>query len=234
MQASKKNSWQIFDRIYAQYDFLNHLLSFGFDVYWRRRLSLLFPPSPHQRILDLATGTADVPIALVRHMPCVEVIGIDLSGNMLELAERKISRRGLNSKIQLTKGDIRHVPFNQAIFDGTTIAFGIRNVPDPSDVLAEMHRVLKADGQTCILEFSLPSHPVLKFFYLSYLRSIVPWVGGIISGNFSAYRYLNSTIEQFPCGEDFCRLMRNVGFVDVDVYPLLFGIASIYKGKKPA
>lgn len=233
---SKSDSWRMFDEISPRYDLLNRLLSFGLDAVWRRQLhwflrgvgdSLACP------LLDLATGTADVLLTLMRRNRNIqEAVGIDLSDKMLALGRKKIARANLSGKITLTHGDASRIPFEVNRFNTVTMAFGIRNVEDPAQVLREMHRVLKPGGRALILEFSLPSNNILRGLHLFYLRTIVPAVGGLVSGHSEAYRYLNRTIEAFPSGEDFCRLMRQAGFSAVKANPLCGGIATIYTGEK--
>jgi demethylmenaquinone methyltransferase/2-methoxy-6-polyprenyl-1,4-benzoquinol methylase len=226
----------MFNQISARYDLCNHLLSFGWDVRWRQSLSEYLPDHERLLLLDLATGTADVLISLTQDLKrktrIERAIGIDLAENMLQIGREKISRLGLNHVIQLQTADANCLPFTENIFHAVSMAFGIRNVENPMIVLKEMYRILKPGGRALILEFSLPSHPFIRWGHLAYLRAIVPLVGGLISGHFHAYRYLNQTVERFPYGEHFCRLMRQVGFQKVRANPLFFGVASIYQGDK--
>ena len=230
---SKAESWKIFDAIYRRYDLLNRILSVGLDVSWRKKLCELVPARPNLKLLDLATGTADVLISLTKNCPNIKSgHGIDLSENMLLLGREKVEALNLNGRILLQKGDAARLSFLDNEFDMETMAFGIRNVENPIFVLKEMHRTLKPSGRGVILEFSLPQNIFLKIFYLIYLKIIVPCIGGIISGNLKAYAYLNRTIEKFPYGEVFCRMMRQCGFKNVQARPLFFGVATIYCGEK--
>jgi len=227
--------WQMFDRIAGRYDFLNHTLSLGIDSLWRERLSQLLPPRPELEILDLATGTADVPLTLCQHNTDVKsMVGMDLSEQMLAVGRKKIQAAGLHARIQLATGDAMQIPVAASCFDAVTISFGIRNVPDVSETLREMYRVLRPGGYALILEFSTPQIPVLKTGYLLYLRHILPRIGALISGDSYAYRYLNQTIESFPYGQDFCDLMIAAGFSEVWAEPQTAGIVTIYRGQKPA
>ncbi len=233
LAINKIDSWKIFDAISPSYDLLNRLLSLGLDRHWRRQLKKFLPRRSDQRLLDLATGTADVLLILVRHGRYVaEATGIDLAEKMLAIGRKKVARAGLSDKISLVAADARHIPFDANKFDAVTMAFGIRNVEDPLQVLREMHRVLTKGGRALILEFSLPENRALRALHLRYLRKVVPAVGGLISGHSEAYRYLNRTIEQFPYGGAFCAIMQDAGFSNPKAHLLLGGIATIYVGEK--
>lgn len=229
---SPDKSWQIFDRISSKYDFLNHLLSLGLDTNWRRELKFFLPERSDQSLLDLATGTGDVLLVLSKDPRIGSAYGLDRSKSMLDLAQKKIAAAGLKSSIKLMEGNAAQIPFESETFDVVTMAFGIRNTESPPAVLQEMVRVLKRGGRALILEFSLPENVLLRWVSLFYLRRIVPFVGGLISGDRPAYRYLNKTIESFPYGDDFCDLMNNACFSVVRYQPLTFGIATIYQGTK--
>lgn len=229
----KTDSWKMFDRIAPRYDFLNHLLSFGLDISWRGQLNRFLPARPALSLLDLATGTGDVVLTLVKHNKNItRACGLDLSDAMLALARQKVKRANLNNTISLQHGDAACIPHAEAAFDAVTIAFGIRNTADPLIVLKEMYRVLNNGGRALILEFSLPGNPFTRALHLFYLRNIIPVVGGIVSGDREAYRYLNRTIEEFPCGDNFCRIMRKAGFKNLKANTLFPGIATIYQGEK--
>lgn len=233
LTISKSESWRMFDEISPRYDLLNRLLSFGLDVYWRRQLVRFLPAQHNQKLLDLATGTADVPLTLVRQSKNIEyAVGIDLADKMLSIGQAKITRAKLEDKITLTHGDASHIDFNAEVFNVVTMAFGIRNMEDPLQVLREIHRVLKPQGRALILEFSLPENKTLRSLHLFYLRTVVPIIGGLISGHGEAYRYLNQTIERFPYGTAFCAIVEDAGFANVSAHPLCGGIASIYVGEK--
>lgn len=230
---SKSNSWKMFDAISPRYDFLNHLLSFGLDILWRKKLARFLTKRTGQKVLDLATGTADVLLSLFKNNPNVHSgFGIDLADKMLEAGRTKIRKKKLEYSITLEHGDAHEISFDEGTFDVVTIAFGIRNMQDHRHVLKQMYRVLNKGGRALILEFSLPENKILRSLHLFYLRSIVPFIGVIFSGHYKAYRYLNQTIESFPYGDNFCVLMREAGFQNVKTNPLLFGVASIYQGDK--
>ena len=231
---SKSTSWQMFNRIAKTYDSVNRLLSFGLDVGWRKKVGLLLPKKEQVALLDLATGTADQVLLLCKEHPkkISEAIGMDLSEGMLEKGREKVDQQKLQNIIRLETGDAVNIPSENSRFDAITISFGIRNVPDVPASLREMHRVLRPEGKTLILEFSMPKNPVVRFGHLFYLRYVLPLVGGIISGDYEAYKYLNTSIEAFPYGESFCSLMREAGFSTVRQHPVTFGIATIYEGIK--
>lgn len=223
----------MFDRIAHRYDLLNRLLSLGQDVVWRNRVARHLPEKSGQQVLDLATGTADQLISLFRKSKRVGGgIGIDMAENMLALGRSKLQKRGLDAFLKLQIGDAAAIPFPENTFDAVTISFGIRNVNDVLQALQEMRRVLQPGGRALILEFSLPQNRFLRRIYLFYFRHILPRIGGLISGDRYAYRYLNETVETFPYGKDFCDLLWKVGFDAVKMTPLSFGIATIYQGDK--
>jgi demethylmenaquinone methyltransferase/2-methoxy-6-polyprenyl-1,4-benzoquinol methylase len=225
---------QMFDHIVPAYDILNHLLSFGRDFYWRRRLSDAIDKDKKVRVLDLATGTGDVLISLLkRNSNVTEAVGLDISENMLALCRRKIARHKLTERASLICADAVDSGLKSEIFDIVTIGFGIRNTPDVSATLKEIYRLLKPAGTTLILEFSMPVNKTIRKFYLFYLRYYVPLLGRLISGDCNAYNYLNTSIEKFYSREDFCSLMRETGFVNIEVTELTFCIACIYKGTRP-
>ena len=233
LTIQKSDSWRMFDDISPRYDLLNRLLSFGLDVFWRSQLVQFLPAQHNQKLLDLATGTADVPITLLRRNKNIEyAVGVDLADKMLSIGQEKVTRAKLEDKILLNHGDASHIDFNADVFNVVTIAFGIRNMEDPLQVLREMHRVLRPQGRALILEFSLPENKILRAAHFFYLRKIVPAIGGLISGHGAAYRYLNQTIEHFPYGTAFCAIMEDAGFFNPKAHLLLGGIASIYVGEK--
>lgn len=230
----KARSWEMFNAISPRYDVLNSVLSLGQHIRWRRWLARYLPGGESLTLLDLATGTADVLITLAEEEPRItRGYGLDLAEKMLAIGRDKIRRRGLDGRLVLQSGDAAAIPFPGQSTDAVTMAFGIRNVENPMTVLKEMARVLKPGGRAVILEFSLPDQVLLRLGVIAYLRC-VPVIGWLLSGHFQAYRYLNRTIERFPYGEQFCRLMRQVGLVHVGRQPLMLGAATIYYGTKAA
>jgi demethylmenaquinone methyltransferase/2-methoxy-6-polyprenyl-1,4-benzoquinol methylase len=225
---------QMFDRIAPVYDFLNHLLSFGRDFSWRRRLADSIVKDNELRVLDLATGTGDILISLLdRNSNITEAVGLDISENMLALCRRKIARRKLTDRIKLVCADVTNNHLDDESFDAVTMGFGIRNTPDAFKTLTEMCRLLKKGGTALILEFSMPANRILRGLYLFYLRFFVPLIGRLLSGDNHAYHYLDTSIENFHHPEDFCRLMQKAGFSNVNATPLTLGVACLYQGTKP-
>ncbi len=230
---SKSDSWKMFNSIAGRYDFLNRLLSLGQDIRWRNALKKFLADSDNQTILDLATGTADVLITLAKGNPKVHRgYGVDPAVKMLEIGREKIKRQRLDDRLMLQQGDAQALPFLDGTFDCVTISFGIRNIPDLRLALLEMYRVTKKGGRVLILEFSKPENPLLKAGHWLYLQTFVPLVGFMFSGNFKAYTYLNQTIQTFPYGDRFCKILKQMGFVNIEPHPLMGGAATIYVAQK--
>jgi len=233
--ARDSEVWAMFDRIAPRYDLLNRLLSFRRDVAWRKRMARFLDGRTGLRVLDLATGTGDQILHLLEGgADIAEAVGLDMAENMLAIGREKIAQRGLEGRVSLQVGDAVSIPLEDGGFDVVTITFGIRNVGDVSAALREMFRALKPGGRALVLEFSIPGNPVFRPVYVAYLRHVLPWLGGCLSGDREAYRYLNETVEAFPYGEAFCDLMRSAGFVEARAWPLSLGIATIYSGDRPA
>ncbi len=223
----------MFDRIAPTYDLLNHLLSLGIDRAWRRKVARLLIGRDPARVLDLATGTGDMLIAIAGEGgPSVEITGLDVSEGMLKIGRRKVARHGGADRVRFVQGDATNTSLPAQSFDAVTMAFGIRNTPDVPATLAEIHRLLTPGGTAAILEFSLPGNRLWRGFYLAYLRWIVPLIGALVSGHWRAYRYLNTSIEGFHRPDAFCQLMAQAGFTQVAATPLTWGVASIYTGSK--
>ena len=223
----------MFDRIAHRYDLLNRLLSCGQDIRWRNKIVKNLPQNPELNVLDLASGTADVLITIAnKNKNFASGIGLDMAQKMLTHGRRKIHDANLSSKISLLPADASFIPLQENLFDAVTMSFGIRNVLDVPQTLGEILRVLKKGGRALILEFSLPSLNIIKYIYLFYFRYILPKLGGLISGDYDAYQYLNESVETFPYGDAFCELMRKAGFKNVWAIPLTFGIATLYIGEK--
>lgn len=225
---------EIFDRIAPTYDFLNHVLSLGQDFAWRRKVAELLDDRKGLRVADLATGTGDLLIALLRHrQDLAGAAGLDISEPMLNVCRQKLRRGGFADRVTLYCADVAASPFADGAFDAVTMGFGIRNTPDVRATLREILRILKPGGAALILEFSLPRNRVFRWCHLRYLRYAVPLIGAVISGDRQAYRYLNESIEAFHSPSEFCGLMHQVGFVQVLATPVTWGVASIYRGHKP-
>lgn len=229
---NKTESYRIFDKIAKTYDFLNIILSLGIDRLWRRKIIKLIGNSPRSNVLDLATGTADMAILLGKTENISNVLGLDMSKEMISIGKVKVSKQGLDKKVTLDIGNGMDLPVESNSKDLLTITFGIRNFGDFKKGLREMHRVLVPGGQCVIMEFSLPKNILIRSIYLFYFRNFLPFIGNIISKDKMAYSYLNETVEKFPYGKEFSDEMINAGFSEVAIHPLTFGIASIYIAKK--
>ncbi len=217
----------MFDRIAPRYDLLNRLMSFGIDRRWRRRLLAAMPTEGP--VLDVATGTADVALALARRNPEVTVIGLDPSGGMLDVGRQKIEKGRLEDRVALVEGDAQDMPFDADRFAGSCIAFGIRNVPDRLAGLREMARVTRPGGPVAVLELSEPRGGPMATLARLHVHHIVPRMGALLSGD-REYRYLQASIADFPPAEAFCALMRQAGLDDVVAHRLTFGTAHLYIG----
>jgi demethylmenaquinone methyltransferase/2-methoxy-6-polyprenyl-1,4-benzoquinol methylase len=221
----------MFDSIAHRYDFLNHFLSFGVDFYWRRKSINLLKPLRPQRILDVATGTADFAVAALRLNPS-EVVGVDISEGMIKLGANKLRKKKLDGRIKLEVGNAEGLQFPDGSFDAVTVAFGVRNFENLERGLSEMHRVLKRGGAALILEFSSPDKFPIEQVYRFYFRNILPVVGGNISGHPEAYRYLPQSVQAFPDSKGLVDLLLGGGFASVHHQRLTFGIASAYMATK--
>lgn len=221
----------MFDRIAPRYDLLNHLLSAGTDVLWRRAAVDFLELRPPARILDFCTGTADLLIELLRRDGRHRGVGVDLSHEMLVRGGLKLRRRGLADRGQLALGDAERIPLASSAFDGALVAFGIRNIGDPETALGEVHRVLRPGGRLVVLEFSMPQG-LLGSLYRLYFREILPRVGGLVSGDRGAYAYLPASVARFPSPEAFAALLERAGFAAVRWRPLTGGIAHLHRGDK--
>lgn len=233
-EPSKVDSWKMFDRIAPSYDRLNRILSLRRDVAWRKGMAGFLPKDREIDVLDLATGTGDQLLFLRKAgVKMSSAVGMDLSERMLSLGRVKLKQMGLANEIILKTGDTLNIPAEDQVADAVTISFGIRNVTDVPAGLREIHRVIKPGGRLLVLECSMPQGFLLRSFYTFYFRHILPTIGGWVSGDRSAYVYLNRTVEHFPCGKDFCELMTLAGFEKVDYHPQTFGVATIYQGDVP-
>jgi demethylmenaquinone methyltransferase/2-methoxy-6-polyprenyl-1,4-benzoquinol methylase len=218
----------MFAEIAPRYDLVNRLLSGGIDVLWRRTTVRRAPPPPAGgAMLDLCTGTGDLALAYARAAgPGVRIVAGDFCRPMLDRGEQKSHRAGL--AIEWVEADAMDLPFPAAAFDLVTVAFGLRNIADTARGLAEMARVLKPGGRLAILEFSLPTNPLVRGFYLWYFRRVLPFLGNAVARNRSdAYTYLNKSVEEFPAGERLAALIGAAGFDRVTMVPLTFGIATL-------
>jgi len=223
---------EMFDSIAPRYDFLNRLLSLGVDQRWRRFAVRQIRCAADGRVLDVATGTGDVALAIAASTPeTVNISGIDFSSQMVALGQEKVKNSPYPDRITLQVAPCEAIPFESDSFDSATIAFGIRNVVDRLRGLKEMHRVLKPEGRVVILEFSNPRSKVFKSLYNFYFLKVLPVIGGMFS-QFSAYRYLPDSVLEFPPQEEFKRIMAQAGFRNIVHHDLTFGIATVYVGEK--
>ncbi len=221
----------MFDRIAPRYDLLNHLLSLGVDTAWRRRAVDLLDLHSPSRLLDVGTGTGDLLIqALGRGPGQARGVGVDLSGEMLIRAARKLARRGMGPRSGLVCGDGERLPLAGGTFDGALVSFGIRNMADTGAALRELHRVLRPGGRLVILEFSDPEG-LLGALYRFYFRRILPGIGGWVSGDRGAYAYLPASVARFPRPPEFAARLEEAGFRSVTRRALSGGIAHLYRGE---
>jgi demethylmenaquinone methyltransferase / 2-methoxy-6-polyprenyl-1,4-benzoquinol methylase len=231
-QKSKKEQVaHMFNNISRRYDLLNHLLSFGVDIYWRKQAIKLLKKANPKTILDIATGTGDFAIEALACKP-EKIIGVDISEGMLEIGKEKIKKQGLQDKIHLQYGDSEKLPFPENNFDAIIVSYGVRNFENLEKGLSEMHRVLNPGGTVMIVEFSKPTKFPFKQLYNFYFNYILPFIGRLISKDRSAYKYLPESVNAFPDGKRFLEYMTKSGFKNVTWIPQTFGISSIYIGKK--
>lgn len=221
----------MFNSIARNYDFLNHFLSFGIDVLWRKRLIRELKKYKPSKILDIATGTADLAI-MASKIKDAEIVGVDLSSGMIEVGKEKVDRKNLNQKIQLLVGDAESLDLKQNSFDAAMVAFGVRNFEDLDKGLTEIAAVLKDKSPLFVLEFSKPQLFLFKQLYHFYSFKILPLIGKVISKDSNAYIYLPSSINEFHSGKDFIQVMERCGFSDCRMIPLSLRIATIYIGHK--
>jgi demethylmenaquinone methyltransferase/2-methoxy-6-polyprenyl-1,4-benzoquinol methylase len=226
MTAKRAYVREMFGSIATRYDLANHVLSCGIDFYWRARAADIVATWRPRKIADLATGTGDLALALQKKMPDAEITGVDYLPEMLQCAQQKGLRHVLLA-------DAMKLPFVDDSFDCVTIAFGLRNLEDCSAALAEIARVLNSDGRLLVLEFSLPTKPILRALYRFYLHRCLPFLGSLLTQKKSAYDYLGDSIEEFPSGNAMCELMQANGYVSPTFESLTGGIVTIYTCRKP-
>ena len=228
--AGKKQQVEaMFDAIAPRYDLLNRVLSFGIDQWWRKLAVNWLRPDAPRRILDVATGTADLAIRALDLDP-EKVVGVDISEEMLRVGREKLAQMGLADRITLQRGDSEKLPFSDNQFDAALVAFGVRNFEDLGRGLSQIARILRPGGRLVVLEFSHPRAFPIKQLYAFYSRYVLPRIGSAVSKDSGAYRYLPASVAAFPDGEDFLAVMQQSGFRNVQERRLTFGIASLYKG----
>lgn len=224
---TREGSGAMFDGIAARYDLVNRVISLGIDQSWRRKTVRALELGPAHRVLDLATGTADLAIQVARTEPSVSVIGVDPSSKMLEVGRVKVARGELASRVELLQGDAQALPFGDDTFHSVCIAFGIRNVPDRAQALREMSRVTRPGGRIAILELSEPRSGLLGAMARFHIHTVVPYVGALLSG-VKEYQYLQRSIAAFPPADEFAALMQSSNLNVLGVHALTFGVCHLY------
>ena len=222
----------MFDRISSYYDLINRMISWRLDILWRKKVASILTPEKPKKILDIATGTGDLAIALVK-TNANEIVGIDISEKMLEIGLKKVKNRKLIDKIVMEFGDSENINYPDNYFDAATIAFGVRNFEDLDKGLSEVHRVLHQGGNLVVLETSVPQKFPIREFYNFYSHKIMPLIGSLFSHDKFAYRYLSDSAAEFPFGSSFNNILMKNGFINVKNLPQTFGVVSIYCAKKP-
>lgn len=230
-EGKKQQVAEMFNNISHKYDFLNHLLSLGIDITWRKKAVKMLKEDQPKLILDIATGTGDFAIEALALNPD-KIIGVDISEGMLSEGRKKMKKRGLDHIIELQLGDSEKLLFEDNKFDAVIVSFGVRNFENLEKGLADMYRVLRPGGKAVIVEFSKPKKFPMKQGYNFYFKYILPQIGKIISKDSSAYTYLPESVQVFPDGDDFLAILQKVGFKNTTCRPLTFGISSIYIGEK--
>ena len=222
----------MFDKISSNYDVLNRIISGGIDVIWRKKVvSLLIPEKP-KKVIDIATGTGDLAIELMK-TNANEIIGLDISSGMLEIGVKKVKNRKFNNRIKMVIGDSEKLSYPDNYFDAATVAFGVRNFENLDKGLSEIHRVLRRGGNLVILETAVPQKFPIRQFYNFYIHKVMPIFGLLLSKEKFAYRYLSNSAAIFPFGDAFNNILIKNGFISVKNLPQTFGVASIYCAKKP-
>ncbi len=229
--GKKDQVTKMFDTISGEYDGLNRVISFGIDVKWRKKVVKIVEKTNPKTILDIATGTGDLAIALAK-TNATKIIGLDISSGMLDVGKQKIIKKKLQNTIDMVLGDSENMPFEDSTFDAITVAFGVRNFETLEKGLSEILRVLKPNGIFVILETSVPIKPPFKQGYKMYTKYMLPVIGRLFSKDKSAYQYLSESASVFPYGETLNNILREIGFINVEDFPQTFGVATIYTSSK--
>jgi demethylmenaquinone methyltransferase/2-methoxy-6-polyprenyl-1,4-benzoquinol methylase len=231
-QRSKKQQVEeMFDNIAHRYDFLNHLLSLGIDISWRKKAVKEIGKVNPKTILDVASGTGDFAFQALSLKPD-KIIGFDLSEGMLKYGRQKAIEMKVDNVVEFVKGDSEQMPFADNTFDAMTVGFGVRNFEHLTVGLAEMHRVMRPGGRVAILEASNPPNAIIRWFYSLYFSNIVPMIGKLVSKDSRAYSYLPESVKAFPEGLEFVKILENIGFKNVKWQPLTFGACAMYLMEK--
>jgi len=225
-QNKKNQVKQMFNKIAGQYDFLNRFLTFGIDNIWRKIAVKKIKNNP-KNVLDIATGTADLAIITAKYTNA-EIIGLDISDQMLKVGKEKITKNKLDSRIKLINGDAENLSFNNETFDAITVGFGVRNFENLEKGLNEIYRVIKEGGYVAILEPSYPEKFPLKQLFNFYFETLTPIIGNLISKDYKAYSYLSKSVKNFPSSNNFIDQLKKIGFSKCNHYSLTFGVVSLY------
>jgi demethylmenaquinone methyltransferase/2-methoxy-6-polyprenyl-1,4-benzoquinol methylase len=227
----KEQVKQMFDTISGEYDGLNRVISFGFDLKWRKKVVKMVLDRKPEKVLDIATGTGDLAIQFAAK-GVEKVDGLDLSPGMLEVAREKVNRKGLSKQVEMICGDSEKLPFESEVYDVVTVAFGVRNFEDLEQGLSEIYRVLKKGGILVVLETSIPVKFPFKQGYKAYTKYLLPIIGKLFSKDKSAYAYLSESAAAFPYGIEFNNILGKIGFIAMENRPQTFGVATIYTAIK--
>jgi len=230
--SKKAEVGKMFDSIAPNYDLLNRGTSLGVDTLWRAKMIKQLDPAVHKNILDIATGTADVPIQIIKRKDVDHITGLDLSEGMLKYGRKKVSAAGMDDQITLVQGDSENLPYEAGSFDAVTASFGVRNFENLEKGLSEMYRVLRPGGKLVILEFSRITFAPIRWGFNFYFGKIMPLIGRLQSKDPRAYAYLFESVQAFPSGKDFTGILDKVGYKQTECKALTFGIASIYTAVK--
>ncbi len=231
-ESKKSQVEKMFDNIAHRYDFLNHFLSAGIDIQWRKKMLREMNKESVTRALDIATGTGDVAVMYAEKDPEVEVIGLDLSANMLDYGRQKAEKKGLSDRITFTQGDAENLPFDDESFDLASVSFGVRNFEHLEKGLAEIYRVLKPGQPLVVLEFSKPTVFPLGQLYDLYFKNLLPVIGKLQSKDPKAYTYLYESVQNFPYGVSFVNILEEIGFKVEKCKSLTLGICHLYVARK--
>ena len=227
----KKQIEKMFNSIYEEYDLINNFITFGQHKNWKKQIVDISKSLNPKRVLDVATGTADIAIALTKIKNC-EIIGMDLSSNMLEIGQKKIKELHLHKNVKLELGDVENLKYDSNFFDVVTIGYGVRNFENLKKSLDEIHRVLKENGTLIILETSVPTNCIIKIAYNIFTKIYVRLIGRVFSKNYKAYSYLQQSAYNFPHGKEFIKILKNSNFINPSQDIKLFGASTIYIVKK--